>query len=387
MNRREFLHTTAGFAALGSSALAQGSQPRQAIKPPMKAAVIGHTNRGRYGHGHEFVFMNRPGIETVAVADPVEGGRKKVQEAIGALRGYADYREMLERERPDFVMLALRWTEERLAMATAALNIGAHVICEKPFTHSLEDADAMVAHAKRVMRKFAVTHPMRLAPSTVFLKRRMDEGLIGELRSIRANSSQGRRSGGEDMLVQGVHMFDLLRLFAGNATEVNARILQSGRGITLADVKAGDYDKEIGPIAGDDVEAWFKMAGGVQVHFCSQREPTAPTPAGPYSLEFIGTKGAARMKLKAEPNVTVQHGSEWRALDGDPSATAEKVIHGPNRRIVDDWLAAITENREPKCSCYDGMKTVEMVQAVYAAGLSRQSVALPLKNRRHPLLG
>ena len=392
MNRRDFLHSAAGITALSAGlcppAMAQGKASRKALHPPMKAAVIGHTDRGRYGHSHELVFLNRPGIETVAVADPVEGGRKKVQEAIGAPRSYADYREMLERERPNLVMIATRWTEERHAHVTAALAVGAHLICEKPFAHSLEEADDMVAQAKRARRKFAVTHPVRLAPSTVFLKRRIDEGLIGKLQSIRANGEGAFRSGGEDLLTFGAHIFDLLRHFAGDATEVKARVTHEGRDITLADVRKGGYDKEIGLVAGDEVAAWFKMARGVEVHYTSRRDRAAP--AGPYSLEFFGTKGAVRMQCGFDPILKVQQGDEWRPVEGDPGPTLgpeDKGRHAGNRRMVDDWLAAIAEDREPQSSAYDGMKIVEMVQGVYAAGLSRQTVQFPLKNRRHPLLG
>ena len=392
MNRRAFLQSAAGLAAFStgsvSRATAQIDRPRKAAHPTMKAAVIGHSGRGRYGHSLEVIFSNRPGIEIVAVADPVEGGRKKVQQAIGALRTYADYREMLERERPNLVAVTPRWTEHRHAMVTAALAVGAHVLCEKPFTHSLEDADDMLAQAKRAKRKLAVCHPVRLAPATVYLKSRIEEGMIGELRSIRANGKQDKRAGGEDLLVHGAHLFDLLRLFAGDATEVKARVLHEGRDITLADVRKGDYDTEIGPIAGDDVEAWFKMTRGVAVHFTTRRRPSAP--AGPYSIEFTGTKGAFRLECGYNPVIKMQHGNEWRPLEGNPAAAmsaADAERNGANGRVVDDWLAAIAEDREAQCSGYGGMKFVEMVVGIYAAALSRQTVALPLKNRRHPLLG
>ena len=56
-----------------------------------------------------------------------------------------------------------------------------------------------------------------------------------------------------------------------------------------------------------------------------------------------------------------------------------------NQRVVDDWLEAIAQNREPTCSGYAGMKALEMALAVFAAGLSRGRVELPLKARNHPL--
>jgi len=78
----------------------------------------------------------------------------------------------------------------------------------------------------------------------------------------------------------------------------------------------------------------------------------------------------------------------WRARAGEPSAMATAVERGfpaANRRVVDDWLAAIAENREPVCSGFAAMKSLEMIHAVFAAGLARGRVELPLKNRQHPL--
>ena len=52
-----------------------------------------------------------------------------------------------------------------------------------------------------------------------------------------------------------------------------------------------------------------------------------------------------------------------------------------------DDRAAIAENREPTCSGTAAMKSLEMIHAVFAAGLSRGRVELPLKMREHPLGG
>ena len=72
--RRHFLGTVAATAALAPTFL------RSAEPTSLRAAVIGHTGRGDYGHGLEGIFQNRPGIEFVALADPDEVGRKKIAE-------------------------------------------------------------------------------------------------------------------------------------------------------------------------------------------------------------------------------------------------------------------------------------------------------------------
>jgi hypothetical protein len=73
---------------------------------------------------------------------------------------------------------------------------------------------------------------------------------------------------------------------------------------------------------------------------------------------------------------------EVNPIDGGSGSGAQ--VAG-NRRVVDDWLAAIAEQRDPVCSGYAAMKSLEMIHAVFAAGLSRGRVEFPLQNRAHPL--
>lgn len=60
-------------------------------------------------------------------------------------------------------------------------------------------------------------------------------------------------------------------------------------------------------------------------------------------------------------------------------------MNAANQRVVDDWLSSIAGNHEPICSGCAGMKALEMAMAVLAAGLARQRVVFPLKDRNHPL--
>lgn len=385
MKRREFLQHTAGFAALVSVLRAQGGPAIQA-SPKLKAAIIGHTGRGNYGHGLDLLFAGQPAIEVVAVADPDSAGRAKALQRTGARRGYADYREMLDRERPQLVSVAPRWTDQHHAMVSAALAAGAHVYCEKPIARTLAEADELLLLAERAGRKMTVAHQSRLAPSTLHFKRRLDDGLIGELLEIRVHGKQDKRAGGEDLVVLGTHQFDLVRFFAGEPLWCSARVLQGGREITPADAHAATED--IGPIAGDEIEAMFALPRGVNVHYTSRARNAVV--AGPWGMEFTGSRGVARLLHDAYPRTLLRHGDEWRPLGDDPTAAAsanERSMAAGNRRLVDDWLAAIAENREPVCSGRAAMQALEMIHAIFAAGLSRGRVELPLKNRRHPLAG
>jgi predicted dehydrogenase len=390
--RRQFLVAAFGFAAgVSFSCLAPPSRGAEA--PKLRAAIIGHTGRGNYGHGHELVFKGRQNIAMVAVADVNERGRVQAAARAGALRSYADYRQMLEREKPQLVVVAPRWTDEHHAMALAALNAGAHVYLEKPITQTLAEADELLAAAARGGLRIAVAHQVRLARNILFLKQRLADGLIGELLEIRAQGKQDHRAGGEDLVVLGVHLFDLLRFFAGDPLWCAARVLQAGREITPAD--AHPATENIGPVAGDDLFAQFAFPQGVNATFTSRIRNREL--AEPWSMELIGTKGAVKILMDMVPRLYARKGgswtaqgkaSDWRVLENDPTlglSSEQRGVNAANQRVVDDWLAAIAGKHEPICSGYAGMKALEMVMAVCAAGLARRRVELPLKDRKHPL--
>ncbi len=362
--------------------------------PRRKAAIIGHTGHGDYGHQLDLVFSELSNVEVVAVADPDSGGREKAAARSKALRQYGDYREMLEREKPDLVAVALRWTDEHLPMGKAALESGAHVIFEKPFAQTLADADALLDLAKRKNRKIAVAHQMRISPAIQYLKDRVEGGLIGDLLEVRARGKQDSRAGGEDMIVLGTHMFDLMRVFAGDATWCSATILKDGREVTPSD--AHKATEGIGPIIGTDIQAQFGFERGVLGSFTSRGKERDV--AGHWGLQLIGSKAVVRILADVCPTIYILKGGgdwaeegrtdEWKRLEGDPTlhwTKEQKAFLLVNRRLAEDWLAAAAENREPICSGYNGMKAVEMAHAVFQAGIKRTRVALPLADRQHPL--
>lgn len=384
-SRRRFLLTAAALAAPACL--------RAADAPKLKAAVLGATGRGDYGHGMDLVFNDRPNIELVAVADANPAGLEKMAAKLKAPRSYADYRELLDKERPQLVSIAPRQSDQHHAMALAAIAVGAHIYMEKPFMPTLTEADEVLAAADKQGVKIAVAHQMRLAPSVVHLKQRIAAGLLGELLEIRAWGKQDARAGGEDMIVLGTHLFDLMRLFAGDAQWCSARVTQVGRDITTADARV--MKDNVGPIAGDEVSAQFGFANGVTGSFTSRGKLREQ--AGPWGLELIGSKGAAKLSANIPPQVFVLQtagwkpdgkADEWRKLPDDPTLNAPASTQGfpaANARLMDDLLEAIAKNRAPECSGHNAMKAIELVMAVYHAALSAKRVPLPLTNRKHPL--
>ena len=385
----------AGLHGWSRALVAEDSAPKTAPGGRWRAAILGHTGEGDYGHGLDLIFNDRPDVELVAIADPDAAGRAKAAERCKVSRAYADWRELLEKEKPQLVCLASRWTHERYPAALAALDMGAHLVSEKPFTQTLAEADELIGLADRKGAKIAVAHQMRLAPSIDALRQAITGGLIGDLLEIHAWGKQDARAGGEDMIVLGSHMFDLMRLFAGDPAWCSASVLAGGRDITRQSARS--VKEQIGPVAGDEISAQFGFAQGVLGSFTSRKRRREQV--GHWGLELVGSKTSARVLADVFPAVYVLRPGKWDAagrvdqwhrLEHDPGARlrADERGFGPaNQRLVDDWLAAVREGREPVCSGRNAMKAIEMIMAVYQAALSGTRATFPLVVRTHPLEG
>lgn len=370
---------------LGTALVAAPFVLRAGDSPAMlKAAVIGHTGRGDYGHGLENIFQNREVV--VAVADPDATGRARIAEKIKALRQYADYRELLEKERPNLVSVAMRHADQHHAIILAALKSGAHVYAEKPFTVTPAEADELLREANQRSLKIAVAHTMRMAPAVVRLRTALREALIGDLVEMRAYGKQDARAGGEDMMVLGSHLFDLMRMFAGDPQWCTARVLAKGKDIVATDGRL--VKDNVGPVAGDEVSAHFGFGNSVTASFTSSAKLRETV--GHWGLELIGSKGVARINCDLNPNVFVRKSTAWKPTGktDEWQPLDESLISSPpdhNLAPVADWLDAIANDREPECSGRNAAWAIEMVMAVYQAALGKSRVTSPLMNREHPL--
>ena len=190
----------------------------QGYKEPTKyrACVIGDTKHGGYGHNLHLVWGLHPEVEVVALADPDEAGRAKRAAEAGAQRTYADYRVMLEKEQPDLVSIGPRWTVNHLQYILDCTQIGAHGLIEKPLSVDLAEADAIIEAVEAKDLRWAIGFNFRASPVIAHTRRLLiEEGLIGDILEIRSRGKEDHRAGGEDLIVLGVHLFDMMVAFLG----------------------------------------------------------------------------------------------------------------------------------------------------------------------------
>jgi predicted dehydrogenase len=198
-SRRAFL-SVAGAASVAAAA----ERPlRPGVTARSASRVVGANDRirvgmigmGGMGTVHLQAFMKQTDdekdIEVAAVCD-VYTKRKQRARDIAKLADkdvHHDYRDLLLRGDVDAVLIAApdHWHGQ---MAIDALAAGKDVYLEKPMTHTLEEARAIVAAVKRYGRVLQVGNQGLSAPSTHKLKELIEAGEIGPLLCAQATSSR-----------------------------------------------------------------------------------------------------------------------------------------------------------------------------------------------------
>jgi predicted dehydrogenase len=363
-------------------------------------AVIGHTGRGNYGHGLDVVWRSFDNVQIVAVADPDEKGRAAAQQLLKAKNAYADYHEMLKKERPHIVSVATRHLDQHRDMVVACAAAGASIFLEKPMCRTLAEADDMVTSCEKHHVKVAIAHQSRYSPRLQRVKEAVAAGLIGDLLEMRGRGKEDARAGGEDLMVLGTHIFDLMRLVAGEARWCLARVGVVGKErvapITKKDIRDGA--EGIGQLAGNHIVAMYGFDRGVVGHFTSQRCTRGKDEPDRFGLTICGTRGVIQLTTGSLPPVYYLNDPGWfpargkgawqlisSAGPGKPETLKDGGLGQGNVWIARDLMEAIEKDRQPRGSMYDGRAALEMILAVYESQRLGTTVELPLKNRRHPL--
>jgi len=356
---------------------------------PYKACVIGDSKLGGYGHGFDVAFTGLEDVVIVAVADPDEAGRKAVGEKIGAKNLYADYREMLKKEMPDLVAIGPRTPIHHKEYLLAAAEVGAHGYLEKPVCVDLREADEMVAAVEEKNLKWAVGFQISMSPVFLHAKKQVHEGLIGEVLEVRARGKEDRRSGGEDLIVLGIHLFDALYSLFGEPKTCDARFYDDGTPSAPKDVR--EANEPLGPIIGNRVMAHYTFDEALPVSFQSFNHKEDHDSR--FGLDIYGSKGIVKIRMGFPPTVLFKETSSWVDVDGGswsplPDCPEDPVDSTPasrNRNVVEDLLAAIEEDRLPEVSLQRARWAQEMIQGAFASHAAGRRLSLPLDRREHPL--
>jgi predicted dehydrogenase len=123
-----------------------------------------------------------PAVDLVGICDEQPARMQAAISNFGipADRVFTDYRQCLERSKPDLVILCPA-TAQHADWTERVAPFGVNILMEKPFAATLAEADRMIAAVAKTGKQLAINWPMRWYPSHATAKRLIDEGTIGEV--------------------------------------------------------------------------------------------------------------------------------------------------------------------------------------------------------------
>ena len=166
----------------------------------LRMAIVGGGQGSFIGRVHvtAAVLDNRAALVAGALSsDPARAKASAADYDIPAERAYGSYQEMFDAERRlpaerriDFVSIATP-NHMHFPVARAAIEAGFHVICDKPLTLTLAEAEELAALVKGSNVIFAVTHNYTGYPLVRQARQMIKSGELGDVQAIRATYIQG----------------------------------------------------------------------------------------------------------------------------------------------------------------------------------------------------
>jgi predicted dehydrogenase len=196
-----------------------------------RVLLVGFGRRGRDWHG---ALARRRGAEAAGVVDPAASARAAAA-ALG-LPAWEDLGDALAHADAAVIASPPALHAEH---ALACLDAGVGVLVEKPLALSLADATAVADAADGSGRPAVVGHNFRHRPLERAIRRALDDGAVGDLRTVSIASARPATDAPLEehgpLWDLGVHHLDLLRLRLGGTPDlVEARATRSPGGITYA---------------------------------------------------------------------------------------------------------------------------------------------------------
>lgn len=331
---------------------------------PLRMAVLG---AGMIGRRHIQTIRGMPeAAELLAVADPQAD---PAGFDLGTADWFRDAREMLERVRPEAVVIATpnalhlqhgQWCCER----------GIHFLMEKPVTATLDEASALVQAVRLSGVKTLVGHHRRYLGTVQQARQWVADGRLGKL--VVASVVWATRKpqdyfqvawrtqpGGGPLLINAIHEIDMLRHLCGDIRAVSGIKSHANRGFAVEDTAAAVFEFDngcLGTLVCTDagLSPWTIEQGS--------GENPAFAYTGQSAYRLIGTEGSLELPVLRAWSARVAGEAAWdKPIVGDFLMPR---VHDPFQAQLSHFQRLVRLDEAPVVSVLDGARTLAATLAV-----------------------
>jgi len=317
----------------------------------LKAAVIGC---GRIGstiddeidrwsshmlpYSHAARYAEAPQTQLVAGCDADPEKAETFRQRWGTAEAFCDIHEMMRAAQPDIVSIATQ-TATRVEAALAAIEHNPRALfIDKPVAENLADTDRLMGACRERGIVVAVNCSRVWGPRAIQARELLQEGIIGDLRSVTAFCGGG-------LSHMGSHIITFMTFYAGPVSWVVGQ---------TAPAPEGQPDRDVGG------RVLLQFEGGAHGYLNM-------LDAGPVGVELdlVGTKGRIR---------ALNNCAEWElwlpgTLPAKNNYLARQQFPMPHQmtawglRSVQDLCECVQTGRKPLCDLQDGRHALEIALA------------------------
>ncbi len=334
---------------------------------PVRVGIIGSGNIARnHVEGYQAAGAEILGLVDI---DPTVVARRSLEWRVE--RTFTEVAELLAMPGLDAVSVCTPNAAHAPATVAAA-GAGLHVLCEKPVSLSLAEADIMIEACHEAGVLLQVDHHLRANPSVERARAIIGSGELGDVAFVRLRQAHdwgglpevplGFRTpalaGGGTLLDNGCHLFDLARHLAGDVAEVFARVATRKYAVEVEDTAHVSLRFTSGALG--EIETSWTTTGWDQAFLVDGTSGT---------LEYTERDGRPRLRHTRREAGDVT----W---DSTVSTTWETPAGTDHARAVAAFVDAVHGERPVICSGEDGREAVRLALASYESAASGAPVTL-----------
>jgi len=338
---------------------------------PLKGVAMG---AGYFSRFQYEAWTRIPEVKITAIYNRTESKAREMMAAWGIDRYYGDWREMIEREQPDFADI-ITPPETHEEMCGFLADRGIHIICQKPLAPTFEASRSIVEHAKAAGVRFMVHENFRWQPWYRKIQSIRDAGEIGKFTHLYFRTRTGDGWGENAYLDRqpffrdyprlliyetGVHFVDTFRFLLGEVVEVYANLRR------LNPVIRGEETGQV----------FLRFESGATAIWDANRYNETESPSPRYTFGELRIDGMlGHLTMDTESNIRMKRlGKPGHDIDyaRENLNFAADCVYATQRHFVDSFLAGT----EFESNGEDYLKTLRVVEAIYESAASRQSVSL-----------
>jgi predicted dehydrogenase len=319
-----------------------------------------------------------PYARCVGAADTALARAETLGQALGC-KAYGNYEEMLDREKPDAVIIATPEDSHREPALAAAAH-GCHIFMEKPLATSLPDADGIIEACAHHQVKLMMGHVLRFEINYAMIESAIREGTVGRLLSAYARRitpiSEAHRLAGRVSPISYIAVHDIDQILWYHPHPVRSVYARAVRGRVWEELHTFDSAwvtiEFVDGALGIQEVGWALPEG-----WAGWDTPVSWGGFGDVCMNVLGTEGVLNLNFTPMDLYAVTRDG-WKLPDTRHWPKMDGRYVGAVKLEVEHFLGCILDGTEPRVTGADGRRSVEIMLAAELSIAEDRVVPLPL---------